>query len=368
MFATALRDVGFRVHQHERSCDNVTYAHGGWGEYARRVKGFANYAKRFTNRLSSLWDIEVDTYGDTPERPVDSGFYVYEELQRRSWKGEFSPTVRQHRLDLLKSAEARGWARVYVLRIDGTAVAAHVWFRLGEVATWLSTAYDRRLSALSPGTVMMWQAQSKIFAENPPQVVDLLPGANPQKDRLTLERPPLLVTEAIRPTPWRTVSTPVRRQVRRVRTGALARFRARQANGTDAAPPPVERLTGVVTPDSGAGHAWRLELEPAVRRYLAAALGRPSPDAMAASWTSADEWWVVGSRPNGVVRLHRDGSDVVAREIVLLDPSAEPRALAGHFAGSINSAVGLDGAVVFESALPWPRSWRQLRQTAEQAR
>jgi hypothetical protein len=214
---------------------------------------------------------------------------------------------------------------------------------------------------------MMWQAQSKIFAENPPQVVDLLPGANPQKDRLTLEKPPLLITEAIVPTPWRVVSTPVARQVRRARTAAVARFRARQASRPEAAPAPARRLTGEVTPGSGAEPAWRLELEPAVRRYLAAVLGRPSPDAMAASWAPADEWWVVGSRPSGLVRLHRGGGHVVARDVVLLDQSTDPRALAGNLAGTMNGPIRLDGSMVFESAPPWPRSWRQSRSEPRQA-
>lgn len=358
-FADVLREVGFRVHQHERSCDNIAHADGGWEEYARRLKGFASYAKRFTNRLSSLWDLEIDVYGDSPERSVAAGFRVYEEMQRRSWKGEFTATVRQHRLDLLNRAEAHGWVRIFVLRIDGVAVAAHTWFRLGDVATWLSTAYDQRLGALSPGTVVMWQAQTKIFAHDPPHVVDLLPGANPQKERLTLERPPLLVTEAIRPTPYRVVAGPVQRHVSRVRTAAVARLRARKALGAEAPPAPARRLTGTVTPNSVTEQAWRLELEPAMRRYLAAALGQPSPDAMAASWTPADEWWVVGSRPYGLIRLNRGGSDIEAREIVVLDRSADPRAVARYLATSIDSSIELDGAMAFESDLPWPRSWRQ---------
>lgn len=365
LFAEALRDAGYRVTQHERSCDNLAPAAEGWADYAQTFKGFAGYARRFTSRLESLWDVDVEVYGTTPERPVLHGFSRYEELHRRSWKGRLGATSRALRTDLLERAEANGWARVFVLRIAGVPAAAHIWFRLGHVATWLSTAYDQRLAALSPGTVIMWQAQSKLFAdEPPPRIVDLLPGSNPQKDRLTLSKPPLLVTEALRPTMWSGVMVPSRRQARRVRAAITARLRARRRQSVPSQPPAHVPATTVI-PRDGNRFAYRLDLTAAHRRYLATATGQAAPEKMAASWEAADEWWVAGDGPGGLIRIGHGPDGCAVREIVRLDPTADPQALVEALASVLGQEIALSEVPLYEAVLPWPRSWHPAAATGQ---
>ena len=354
----AFRDAGYHVRQHERSWDNLTTAGSGWEEYAQAHKGYAKYAKRFTNRLESLWSIDVITYGTTPGRSVVEGFDVFDRLHQRSWKKGLDAAGRARRLDLLKRAEKNGWARVYVLQVDGVPAAAHIWMRLGGVATWLSTAYDQRLAALSPGTVMMWQAQSRIFAEEDvPCVVDLLPGATSEKDRLTTNKPPLLVTEAVRPSVWSGALVPTRRHVRRVSAAVAARVRARRRNAatsalyshvltTKAAP---GRLDGMV--------ARRLDMTAAHRRYIASANGHSSPEKMTADWGEGDEWWAVGADPSAIIRISVAATGAVAREIIRIDPESEPVVSAGRVASGMGRAITFDGVPVFDAVLPWPRAW-----------
>ena len=82
----------------------------------------------------------------------------------------------------------------------------------------------------------MWRAQERQFAEGPLDVVDLLPGNNPQKDRLSPDRTPLLLVEAVRRTRVSGVTFPVRRQVRHLAPRVVARA-SRTLSGRDAKAP-----------------------------------------------------------------------------------------------------------------------------------
>ena len=77
-----------------------------------------------------------------------------------------------------------------MLRVAGIPAAAEIWFRLGQVASVPSMVYDRRLAALGPGSMVVWRAQERAFAESPPCVLDHLPGNNPLKDQIATDRPP----------------------------------------------------------------------------------------------------------------------------------------------------------------------------------
>ena len=90
----------------------------------------------------------------------------------------------------VRGTASLGWPRVYVLRLDGQPAAAEVWFRLGQVATSLGTAYDKRMAALGPGSIIAWWAQERLFAEAVPGLIDHLPGYGPQKDQLGPDRSP----------------------------------------------------------------------------------------------------------------------------------------------------------------------------------
>jgi Acetyltransferase (GNAT) domain len=240
------------------------------------------------------------------------------------------------------------------------------------VATWLSTAYDRRLAAVSPGSILMWRAQECLFAESPPHLLDFMPGDNPQKDRLSPDRTPLLLVEAARRTVASGVTFPVRRRARDVLPRALRRLRRAATRRRPTAPPlPPERARHLeVAPGNGTLPAAPLELDTTHRRALAVLGGHASPEAMAERWHDDDSWWLVGERPSALVRLGALGSAAVAAlELVLLEPGILPvEALLAAVATASGATVKADLPAgeadgqpgtpipVHEAVLPWPAS------------
>jgi Acetyltransferase (GNAT) domain len=374
----ALRRGGFTVHRHERSSDCLALVEGGWAEHRRRFAGYDRSVRTKSNRLRSLWEVGLEEYGPGAGASVADGFALYEGLHRQSWKGSLPGDVRRERLELLRRTERLGWCRLYVLRVAGVPAAAHVWFRIGQVATWLSTAYDQRLAAVSPGSILMWRAQERLFAESPPHLLDFMPGDNPQKDRLSPDRTPLLLVEAARRTIASGVTFPVRRRARDLLPRALRRLRRAASRRPAARPgPPVRARHLEVAPGSGTLPAAPLELDATGRRALAVLGGHASPEAMAERWHEGDSWWLVGERPSALVRLGTLGSAAVAAlELVLLEPGVLPVEALLAVATAVGATVKADlpadclaepeageadgqpGAPipVHEAVLPWPGS------------
>jgi hypothetical protein len=152
-----------------------------------------------------------------------------------------------------------------------------------------------------------------------------------------------------------------------------------------AAPAPAPAPAQAVEVAPGDGDAKppvaELELDPSVRRFLAAVCGQHSPDAMAAGWEEGDTWWRVGDGPLALARVGAaaDGARPV-REVVLFE-AADDRlgevlaALAGELGAPVAAPPDGDGApapAVMRALLPWPRRdadpWRAEPARAGDAR
>ena len=372
-FIDSLRMAGYHVETRESSCDQLAYVEGGWQEHHHRFRSFAKYVKRFTGRITPYWSLTIDEYGTSPERPVDAGFSIYRDVHTRSWKGALAPALAVQRSDLLRRAEQRRWARLYVLNVASQPVAAHIWFRVGDVATWLSTAYDKDFAVLSPGTIVQWWSQEQLFKERPPEVVDLLPGDNPQKQRLAPATPPLLVVDAVRRTAVSGVTFPARLQLRRVRKAAVQRTHAkltsRRSGPPTASATLVRRIDLPPVADGRTAKATPLEPDNALLRYLAVAAGVPNVHELTAGWSEGDRWWRVGESPSALLRVSRTGE---AREFVDLDGQlslvdasravalATDRTLVAY-AADPSGAVG-SPTKIRATRLPWPAAWRDASQ------
>jgi hypothetical protein len=386
LLADALGQAGFRVARRERSSDCLALVAGGWEEHRRRFGGYEKSVKRFANRLRPLWDVTLDEHGPEDLSGLEEGYRLFAGVHTHSWKKPLTPAMRTQALELLRRSGPRGWPRVYVLRVAGVPAAVHIWFRLGPVATWLETAYDQRLSALGPGTILMWWSQERIFRESVPEVVDFIPGHNPQKDRLGPDRTPIVVLEAARRTLVSGATFPVRRQVRFVAPALALRVRRKLAGlRPSAAPAPAPAPAQAVEVAPGDGDAKppvaELELDPSVRRFLAAVCGQHSPDAMAAGWEEGDTWWRVGDGPLALARVGAAAAGArPVREVVLFE-AADDRlgevlaALAGGLSSPVAAPPDGDGApapAVMRALLPWPRRdadpWRAEPARAGDAR
>ena len=359
--AAALGQAGFRVARRERSSDCLALVEGGWDEHRRRFAGYEKSVKRFANRMKPLWDVTLDERGPEGVAGLEEGYGLFAGVHAHSWKKPLTPAMRTQTLELLRRSGPRGWPRVYVLRVAGVPAAVHIWFRLGPVATWLETAYDQRLSALGPGTILMWWSQERIFRESAPEVVDFIPGHNPQKDRLGPDRTPIVVLEAARRTLVSGATFPVRRQVRFVAPAVALRARRKLA-GLRPAAQAVAADPGravEVAPGDGGTAVAELELDASARRFLAAVTGHHSPDAMAAGWAEGDTWWRVGDRPLALARVGAtdgDGAARPARELVLFEAAdGQVGQVLSALAGGLGAPLEAPAVTVGRALLPWPQ-------------
>jgi Acetyltransferase (GNAT) domain len=158
--ATALGQAGFHVHQRQWSGEYLALVEGGWAGFSQRFAGCQRSARKLARRLRPLWEVTLDEYGPGTGVPVADGYAIYADLYSRSWKPPLSDHWERYELELLRRTEALGWARIYVLRVAGVPAAAQLWCRLGDVAISIGTVYDRRMAAISPGTMSEWPVRS----------------------------------------------------------------------------------------------------------------------------------------------------------------------------------------------------------------
>ena len=328
--AAALGQAGFRVARRERSSDCLALVEGGWDEHRRRFAGYEKSVRRFANRMKPLWDVTLDERGPAEVAGLEEGYRLFAGVHAHSWKKPLTPAMRTQALELLRRSGPRGWPRVYVLRVAGVPAAVHIWFRLGPVATWLETAYDQRLSALGPGTILMWWSQERIFRESAPRGGRLHPRPQPAEGPA---RP--------RPHPDRgpgggPAHARLGRDLPGPPPGPLRRPRGGPAGAAQAGRPAPEgwnpggALAGTPPGPGGRprprrrGRARRrraavaeLELDASARRFLAAVTGHHSPDAMAGGWaegtpgggSATGRWpWPGSAPPTATARPGRPAS------------------------------------------------------------
>ncbi|MDQ7086604.1 MAG: GNAT family N-acetyltransferase [Acidobacteriota bacterium] len=174
--ARALESRGYAVRLREGSAESLAPAGEGWDAFRAGAKKFHRTVKNFSNKAARLGPVEVEAW-EAPERGASDGFARYVALHGRGWKGELNAAMRRHRQALLERTDARGWSRLYLLKVAGVDAAAILWQKIGKVAIAYSTVYDHRLAALSAGTIVMWQAHERILGASSPAAGGLPAGA-----------------------------------------------------------------------------------------------------------------------------------------------------------------------------------------------
>ena len=347
--AGALRLAGFQLHRRQRGKEYLAVVEGGWPAYRERLRSVAKTIRRRAAAIHALWDTALVQVGAAEGVPLLLDAY------RRSWKGEPTPAHAAYLRCLVERAERLGWLRLFALEVGGVVAAVDLWYRLGDVATAATTAYDQRLAALSPGSVAGWWATERVMAEPAPRILDLMPGPSPAKEALAPDGAALVDLVACRRTVVTGVTFPLRCRLRHATRAALARARAPLARWRPAASltwRPL-RLREVVACPEAAGAAGLaaapFDRDGPLRRYLAVATGRPSTQALDRAAAPGDTWWQVrradpGGGPDGqaapvvLVRLAAPagGRPCPVREVVLVHPAADlERALA-----AVAAAVG----------------------------
>jgi hypothetical protein len=354
MVIDALRAAGWQVNPFERSTDNVV-AVAGNEALAKSLRKLATSNRSRERRITPYWPIKVRFFGGPEGEPMANGLELADLVQRRSWKGPSRPATERQRGLFMRRADDAGWAHLAILEIDGRPVAANSFFRIGSVAIGMSTAYEQRLAALSPGFVLHAHVQQEIYGSDPPAVMDMLPGRSPFKDQLSSERPPLVTIEAYRRTLVRGATFGVRRRARWDLPPARARARAeigarlgrlpRRSRERDVEPEVV-----VVGPDEGtAGVVEDLPVGNAVSRWLATVSGAPSAEAGAEQWATGDRWLrvkLVDGVGDALVRLGQaDDGPAPVREVVPLVVGTSVGRVVSTLAASLRASLGLDPGV-----------------------
>ncbi|WP_406280266.1 GNAT family N-acetyltransferase [Embleya sp. NBC_00896] len=363
----ALRRGGYAVDAREYMTDMIESTPDGWAGYRAAHRGFDGAIGQTSRRAAQLWPLRVAAFGAPGTPPVPAGLADHEELFDLSWKGRLGASPLRRRL-LTRALDARGMARLYVLYAEERAIASCMGVRIGPVVHWHTVAYDPAAAILSPGNIVHWRAQELAFMEGRLDLIDLLPGASPLKDRISTERPALLDVCAAR-VPRRAL--PLLRGAREVQRVVPIATRAR-----------VRRLRArIATPEpASSGPALRLEARPATRepvrpspeltldqptlRLLTVACARKGPQEMRADWGANDRWYRIGADPLAVARVDIGEPVPTLREVVRYDRAYTLEAIALMLADLLASPVRyLDEVPVRDPRLCWPRAWAAAAET-----
>lgn len=314
-----------------------------WAAHRKRFKKFDRTVKNFANKAKRLGEVELLVYGEPGGPPVLEGYPVYVALHGVGWKGQIREATREHRENLLDHAARRGWARLYVLTVAGVPAAAIIWFKVGAGLFAYSTVYDVRLAALSAGTVVMWEAHERLFAEGTPRFVDYLPGHGAQKSQLGPDRSPLRSIHATRASKVASLAGAFGRKAKRA-LGAARRavLDGDEAPREEAQAPSKGRDTLFEPAGSGEASLDKLDLTPPRELFLAVAGGFGSPKKMAEAWSDDDWCYPVGDAPQAIARLAPppldEGAPRRVVELVLLE-EASPQELVQSLADALGQPL-----------------------------
>jgi len=340
--------------------DMVESTPDGWDAYRVRHRGFDGAIGQTSRRAAQLWPLRVAAYGAPGGPPITDGIADHDELFDLSWKGRLGACAQRRRL-LTRALDARGMARLYVLHAQDRPIASCMGVRIGPVVQWHTVAYDPAAAMLSPGNIVHWRAQELAFAEGPLELIDLLPGESPLKDRICSERPALLDVCAAR-VPGRVL--PALRGARELERALPIATRTRLRSLRERWDTPATSTSGPTRhlearpATATATHDAELVTDQKVMRLLAIACACKGPQQMRATWGTDDRWYRLGAAPLALARVDTGQPVPTLREVVRYDPAYTLEAIALMLADLLATPVRYTDAVpVRDPRLRWPAAW-----------
>lgn len=167
---------------------HVTIA-GTWDAYwTAKSQRFKKTIRSVRNRLGKAGAVSIDEYREVSvDSPV---FGELLDVSRRSWKaGEgvaiaTMPGMPAFFAALTERASRRGWLRVWILRLDGRAVATEYQLEADGRVHALRADFDAGLpEELSPGSHLSYEILRSLFRRDSVHEYDMGPGENPYKAR-----------------------------------------------------------------------------------------------------------------------------------------------------------------------------------------
>lgn len=162
---------------------------GTWEEFwTAKSQRFKKTVRSVRNRLSKAGTVTLAEH-----RALEAGSPVFREVldvSRRSWKAERGvaiatmPGMLGFFRELTDRASANGWLRLWVLRLDGRAVATEYQLEADGRVHALRADFDGSLpDELSPGTYLNCEILRALFAREGVHEYNMGPGDNAYKTR-----------------------------------------------------------------------------------------------------------------------------------------------------------------------------------------
>lgn len=149
-----------------------------FAEYLQAMPGrmrstLTRKSKKLRARSGAVIEIVQD-----PQR-VDEALAAYEQIYLKSWKQD-EPHKAFIR-DIVQRFAEQGWLRLGLIRLDGAAAAAQIWFTHGGTASIFKLAYDPAFAELSVGSVLTMKLMENALDVDRVSVVDYLCGDDDYK-------------------------------------------------------------------------------------------------------------------------------------------------------------------------------------------
>ena len=178
---------------------------GGWEAFFRaRSQRFRKTCRSIENRVRRRGPLTVEEHRSVdPDGPV---FRDLLEVSLASWKAEQGVALAtmdgmpRFFRELTRRASARGWLRLWVLRLEGRAVATEYQIGANGTVHALRADYDATLADLSPGAYLNLEIVRRLFEEPDLHVYDMGPGVNEYKLRWASGARDLVTLEFYAPT------------------------------------------------------------------------------------------------------------------------------------------------------------------------
>ena len=162
---------------------------GTWEDYLqRRSPRFRKTCRNMENRLEKSGTVSVEEHREVdPDGPT---FAEVMDVSLQSWKGPRGlamvnmPGASRFFREFTRRASANGWLRLWVLRVDGRALATEYQVQSNGTLYALRADFNAEAEAVSPGASLNLRIIRSLFERRDVQQYNMGPGTNPYKVRL----------------------------------------------------------------------------------------------------------------------------------------------------------------------------------------
>lgn len=161
---------------------------GDWERFYRgKTQRFRKTCRNIQNRLERAGRVSIEEHAALDSQ--SSLFGEILELSGRSWKAPEGvaiatmPNMAEFFTQLTHRATARGWLSVWVLRLDGRAIAMEYQLRAEGRVYALRADFDEAFRHVSPGSALNFAIVQSLFERGGTHEYDMGPGLNEYKLR-----------------------------------------------------------------------------------------------------------------------------------------------------------------------------------------